>query len=98
MKLLTKAIERRLMAAPLGSTDGGSVATVIVKFFTPDGNYTWYVTEGARLDNGDWEFFGKVDGQHTEWGYFLLSQLQAIRGRFNLPVERDRNFKGTIDK
>jgi hypothetical protein len=43
----------------------------------------------------DFMFFGYVIGFEAEWGYFVLSELQSIRGRFNLPVERDRFFTPT---
>ncbi|UCC72040.1 MAG: DUF2958 domain-containing protein [Gemmatimonadota bacterium] len=97
MKLMTKAIERKL--PKLGATDGkGDAATVVVKFFTPDANATWFVTEGEQLPDGDWEFFGLADmGMGCpELGYFLLSQLRQVRGRFGLPIERDRYYTGTL--
>jgi hypothetical protein len=31
-------------------------------------------------------------GLEAKLGYFTLSELTAIRGRFTLPVERDRHF------
>ena len=38
-------------------------------------------------------FFGFVVGQASEFGYFLLSELEAVRGPFNLAVERDLTFR-----
>lgn len=94
MKLLTKAIENKFAKAPLYSTDGKPAVEkeCIVKFFTPDANWTWYAVEGEKNPEGDWEFFGLVDGHVAEWGYFTLSQLQEVRGQFRLPVERDRHY------
>lgn len=96
MKLLTKAIIDKL--PPLYSTE--DVPTdqkrVVVKFFTPDANWTWYIVEGERQEDGDWLFFGLVDGLEREWGYCTLSQLQEVRGAFGLPVERDRFFDGKV--
>jgi hypothetical protein len=94
MKLLTKQIVRKLDKSPLGSTDGKPIKDVIVKFFTPDSSWTWYVAEGELQQSGDWMFFGLVDGLEKEWGYFTLSELQAVRGRLGLPVERDMYFDG----
>lgn len=37
-------------------------------------------------------FFGYVDGVELEFGYFTLSELETVRGRLGLPVERDRWF------
>jgi hypothetical protein len=65
---------------------------VIVKFFTPDANWTWYVIEGEKQENGDWEFFGLVDGLEKELGGFRLSDLKSVRGGLGLPVERDLHF------
>ncbi len=37
----------------------------------------------------DVRFFGLVDGLVAEWGYVLLSELEAQRGPFGLKIERD---------
>ena len=88
--LLTKQNKKDLPA--LYSTDGqGESAVAVVKFFTPDGNYTWYATEYDGQD----QFFGYVVGQFGELGYFSLSELQKVRGGLGLAVERDRYFKPT---
>ena len=63
---------------------------VIVKYFTPDANWTWYaVSASPDPETGDVQFFGLVDGLECELGYFWLSELKKARGRFGLPVERD---------
>ncbi len=66
----------------------GLNALAQVKFFTPDGNWTWYASEFDGKDT----FFGLVAGLDTELGYFYLSELEQIRGNLGLPVERDRHF------
>ena len=96
MKLLTKAIENKLKKFPLGSQDGKGNPEIIVKFFTPDWNWAWYVTEGEQQTNGDWDFFGLVEGDESELGYFQLSELMQIRGGYGLPVERDMHFSGCV--
>ena len=96
MKLLTKAIEAKLKKFPLGSQDGKGNPEIIVKFFTPDSNWTWFVTEGEQHPSGEWEFFGLVEGHESELGYFYSSQLESIRGGFGLPVERDLHFSGCV--
>lgn len=94
MKLITKAIEKKLEKYPLYSQDGkGNDAKIIVKFFNPCGAGTWYVTEGEKLPNGDWEFFGLVDLMCKEYGYFRLSELISIRLPFGLSIERDLYFE-----
>ena len=92
MKLLTQAIIKQLENHPLGSTDGTPVKDVIVKFFTPDSSWTWYAVEGEKQEDGDWQFFGLVDGLEKEWGYLNLSELQSATGPFGLHVERDMYF------
>lgn len=80
MKLITKQIENKLRKFPLYSQDGkGQDAEVIVKFFNPLGSETWLITEGNKLENGDYEFFGYMGSAWGwSWGYVLLSQLAAL--------------------
>jgi len=100
MKLLTKDLERRL--PHLYANEEVADPLVIAKFFTPDANWTWYATEGSWVDEDgyydtakdkvDYLFFGLVDGQEAELGYFSLSELSQARGLHGLPVERDLYF------
>ena len=93
MKLITKKIEKELAKYPLYSQDSkGNEAVAICKFFLQ--GFTWYVLE-AQKNGSDYEFFGIVDGLDKEYGYFTLSQLQSLRGRLGLTVERDMYFKPT---
>ena len=91
MKLLTKALEKKLPA--IYAQDGkGDNAKVYVKFFTPWTNWTWYVTE---YDPETGDCFGLVEGLETELGYFNLKELEAIKGPFGLKIERDILFETT---
>lgn len=91
MQLMTKEIERKL--PKLYSTDGkAATSPVIVKFFTPDSSWTWYVIEGEQHEDGDWEFFGLVDGHEKALVYFMLSDMKSVRGGIGLPIERDMHF------
>jgi hypothetical protein len=101
MKLLTKAILDKM--PKLYTTEDIPVGQkeVIVKFFTPDANWTWYAVEGEdyKDETGtvvDYMMFGLVDGHEKEWGYFMLSELRAIKGALGLPVERDMYFTGKV--
>lgn len=90
MRLLTKKIENQLAKYPLYSQESkGENAIVVCKFFLQ--GFTWYVLE-AQKNGTDYEFFGIVDGLEREYGYFTLSQLQGLRGRWGLTVERDMYF------
>ena len=97
MKLLPKEIRETL--PPLYAQDGkGGRAVVYVKYFTPSSSWTWYATEGEPIldESGkevDFKFFGLVDGHEKELGYFVLSELEEVRGPMGLPIERDLHFK-----
>jgi hypothetical protein len=69
----------------------GLQAQAIVKFFTPDSNWTWYATEF----DGEDLFFGLVVGLETELGYFSLAELESVHGPLGLPIERDLHFEPT---
>ena len=71
---------------PLYSQDGkGGKAVALVKYFTPSSSWTWYASEF----DGEDTFFGLVDGQFKELGYFSLKELEEVRGPMGLPIERD---------
>lgn len=99
MKLLTKELRRQF--PKLGETDGEnpSKVKVVAKFFTPWTSWTWYATEGQpelneKDEEADFTFFGFVSGLENELGYFLLSELEQIRGPYGLRIERDLYFEG----
>ncbi len=84
MQLMTEEVRKQI--PPLDSQDGlGGKAIAYVKYFTPDAGWTFYATEFDGKDT----FFGLVDGQYKELGYFSLSELKSVRGPMNLPIERD---------
>jgi hypothetical protein len=90
MELLPSELRARL--PPLYSQESVSDPIVHIKFFTPDSNWTWYVTEGSP-EGEDFIFFGYVIGLEKEWGYFALSELASARGPLGLAVERDLYFQ-----
>jgi hypothetical protein len=102
MQLLTKEIRQKL--PPLYSCEDKqpSEIKVVVKFFTPWSHWTWYAVEGSPVDaNGyydtdqpkvDFIFYGWVEGDFPELGYFSLSELQSVRGPFGLGIERDHYY------
>ena len=49
----------------------------IVAHFT-NGDWSWYVLAGEKLDNGDYLLYGLVDGIHKELGTFTLSQIENV--------------------
>lgn len=77
MKLMTNELEKKFEKYPLGSQDGkGKDAEIIVKFFNPFGNGTWFITEAEKQEDGNWLFFGYCHIFEWEWGYFTLDELQ----------------------
>ena len=64
----------------------------VVKLFTPDANAAWLLTE---LDPSDNVLFGLCDLGlgFAELGSVSLDEIEAFRGPFGLPIERDRFFE-----
>lgn len=93
MKLMTKELEEEFKKYPIGSQDGlGGQAKVIVKYFNPMGAATWFITEADKKENGDFEMYGFCnlgDSDMAEFGYVMLSELQAIKGPLGKGLERD---------
>ena len=99
MKLLTKAIEKKLEKTSLYSTDAVPVEekAVLVKFFNPYGSGTWFVFEAEKLEGGDYRFFGLAHIHEWELGYFLLSELmEGMENTYGLPLERDLHWHGKV--
>jgi Protein of unknown function (DUF2958) len=90
MKLLTDELRARL--PQLYSQEAEADPTVYAKFFMPGTVWTWYVTEGSPQEE-DFLFFGFVVGLESEFGYFVLSELEAVTSPLGLHVERDLHFK-----
>lgn len=101
MKLITKELEKAFEQYPIGSQDGlGGKAKVIAKFFNPTGVGTWLITEGNKLENGDYEMFGYChlgDDEMAELGYVMLSQLEELKLPFGLSVEQDKYMPEDCD-
>ena len=89
MKLLTKELQKKL--PPLYSQDGkGDDAIAYAKFFDPCSSWTWYATE---YDPENKIFYGYVAGFENEYGTFSLTELESVKGRFGLGIERDMYFE-----
>jgi hypothetical protein len=61
----------------------------VVKLFTPDSSWTWYITEYDGQDT----CFGLVVGFETELGYFSISEIAGVKGPLGLRIERDLWFR-----
>ena len=69
---------------------GNDDPIALLKFFTPDSSWTWYLCEYQPDDRLAW---GLVIGHERELGYFSLEELEEVRGPMGLPIERDLHFK-----
>ena len=96
MNLITETQRAQLLANGRQSLDNDEFdPPPVVKLFTPDAGATWLLTE---IDPADHDHaFGLCDLGHgfPELGYVSLAELQSVRGRLGLPVERDLHFIAT---
>jgi hypothetical protein len=86
---LLDAVSRELLPDLYSGEEYGLDAKALVKFFTPDSNWSWYVSEF----DGEDIFFGLVSGFEVELGYFSLSELESVKGPMGLPIERDLHYQ-----
>ena len=91
---MEKLIPKELLAniPKLYETEDLSDPLCHIKLFTPDANFTWYVIESSIDEN---LCYGYAKGLERELGYFLLEEIEDIRGSLGLPVEMDISFKPT---
>ena len=103
MKLLTAENREKLLANGRANLDADGLPREngyidhkpVVKLFTPDAGCTWLLTE---IDPEDPDIaFGLCDlGMGCpELGSVSLSELESVRGRLGLPIERDLHFLPT---
>lgn len=57
--------------------EGSKDPIVYAVFQFPLSRWTWFATEADRYED-DICFFGYVVGLEREWGYFCLSELEAV--------------------
>lgn len=91
MKLLTKEIIKKLPKLRTNERKNPNEIPIIVKFFCPWNQWTWYATEGEAR-NDDYLFFGFVRGNFDELGYFTLLELESVTGLGGLKIERDLHW------
>ena len=90
MQLLTDELRSRL--PPLYGQEAEADPVVYARFFVPGTELAWYPIEGEPRGD-DFLFFGWISGSRNEFGYFLLSELEAFRGLLAVQrVERDLTF------
>ena len=93
MELIPQKIKDQI--PKLYETESQIDPIVYVQLFTPDANWSWFITE-LSIDKDI--CLGLVISpfvEHRELGYFSLNELKTVRGKLGLPVERDLWFKPT---
>jgi hypothetical protein len=90
MKLMTAEIEKAAQKQyKLGAEFDGQ--KIVAKFFDPTGGWSWYL---MNQDPKDPDYlWGIVNGFEVETGSFSLRELESVKGRFGLGIERDKWFK-----
>ena len=89
MKLLTKAIEKTLAKAGL---TGQNAQVPICKFFNPVGAATWLIFAREKEEPDVLWCVADLGMDAIEYGTVSLSELESIKLRFGLGIERDLHF------
>jgi len=98
MNLLTTSIREqllrngRLMAERQEQGQPEPDFLPVVKLFTPDANCTWLLTELDPEEPDIAHGLCDLGFGCPELGSVRISELESVRGRFGLPVERDLHF------
>ena len=97
VKLITKVQKETMLKNGKEQHEAGKRGKCIdfkpvVKLFTPDAQCTWLLSELHPNDNDI--AFGLCDlGMgFPELGSVRISEIESVRGKLGLPVERDRSF------
>jgi len=92
MKLLTKELRDRLLENNSRAREADHMP--VVKFFLPGTAMTWLFSEMEQ--DGD-TLFGLADlgSGDPELGYSSLEEMESIRTRTGLTIERDTGFTAT---
>ncbi|MDA7425701.1 DUF2958 domain-containing protein [Thalassococcus lentus] len=97
-KLITKEILQKLIANDELSQIGMNRLDMVpvLRLFTPDAAATWVLVSGEEVE-GDVILYGCCDLGlgFQEFGNVSLRELQTVRGKLGLPVERDLYFRPT---
>jgi hypothetical protein len=90
MKLLTAALTNKLLR---NGANRDQDHAPVVNFFNPVGSATWLISE-MDPDNHDW-LFGLCDlgMQSPELGTVSLQELESIKLKWGLKIERDLHIK-----
>ena len=89
MRDLTGYVRKQLPELNATPKEEWANPMLVVKFFYPDFSWTWY---GIEFDGRD-VFYGYVEGDYNELGYFSLMEIMGTRGKLGCEIERDLHFR-----
>ena len=93
MKLLTKALRQKLISNFRNQDPEHSIDfKPVVRIIAPFSQATFLLTE---LDPETNIAFGLCDVGHPKLAYVSITELEELRGPFNVGLERDYNFTAT---
>jgi len=78
---------------PLYAQEKETKKIAYARFYLPDYNWEWYAMEYSPLQK---LFYGLVDGNEKEFGYFTLDELAALQYSVGSRVLRDYEFEPTF--
>lgn len=84
---------------PIYTNDGTPLPEqpIVAHYF--QGGHDWWVTEYDPATNEVFGFVTLAGHGRGEWGYSSLTEIEALRGQYGLPIERELDFKrGTLAK
>ena len=94
MKLITKTIEKRAPALYATEHKKPEDVRVVAKFFNPCGRSTWFMTEYDPEERiGFGYVIGELGPECDEMGYFYLADMQEIKLKWGLGIERDIHYR-----
>lgn len=89
MKLITKEIQGLLPALYTNEERDPTEIKVPLKIFDPSGRYTFFVTEFDGEDTLFGYCVSPLGPDCDELGYASLSEIQSVRNRLGIGMERD---------
>ena len=96
MKLLTKPIEKKLLANFVSARESGETAeSAPLKLFDPYGRWTMYAFEYDQENDSLYGFVvSPLGADCDEWGSTSLTEIKSLTKWGRPRIERDRYFDG----
>ena len=95
MKLLTKEIRSRIPDLYANEEKEEKEIEVHAKLFAPSGRWTFYITEFDQKDTLFGYCLSAQNEDFDEWSYASLQEIEGVRNRMGIKIERDLYFNNT---